>query len=108
MAAQINRLLYGETLFDYTEDAQIYLQPGLNLAAVLSSPEYWGKRSLDYLWQGIGAYLAPASTGETPLWASFTFAKFTEKGTRSNCLLLWPLLSRSAKSCQCQNPLFLR
>ena len=31
---------------------------GLELGRSFVQPEYWGKRSLDYLWQGIGAYLA--------------------------------------------------
>ena len=52
------RLLYSATLFDYTEDAAELFAAGLELGRSFVQPEYWGKRSLDYLWQGIGAYLA--------------------------------------------------
>ena len=51
-------LLYSATLFDYTEDAEELFASGLELGRSFVQPEYWGKRSLDYLWQGIGAYLA--------------------------------------------------
>ena len=52
------RLLYSATLFDYTENAAQLFAAGLELGRSFIQPEYWGKRSLDYLWQGIGAYLA--------------------------------------------------
>ncbi len=65
--------LYTETLFmnnfagscstgkGYSEGvceglASIHEQ-GLELGRSFIQPQYWGKRSLDYLWQGIGAYL---------------------------------------------------
>ena len=51
-------MLYSATLFDYTEDAAELFAAGLELGRSFVQPEYWGKRSLDYLWQGIGAYLA--------------------------------------------------
>ena len=51
-------LLYSATLFDYTEDASELFVAGLELGRGFVQPEYWGKRSLDYLWQGIGFYLA--------------------------------------------------
>ena len=53
-----HRLLYSSTLFDYNEDAAELFAAGLELGRSFVQPEYWGKRSLDYLWQGIGAYLA--------------------------------------------------
>lgn len=53
-----SHLLYSATLFDYTEDAAGLFAAGLELGRSFVQPEYWGKRSLDYLWQGIGAYLA--------------------------------------------------
>ena len=31
---------------------------GAELGRSFVQPQYWGMRSLDYLWQGIGAYLA--------------------------------------------------
>jgi len=34
------------------------MMKGLELGRSFVSPAYWGKASLDYLWQGLGAYLA--------------------------------------------------
>ncbi len=33
------------------------MDSGLELGRSFVQPRFWGKRSLDYLWQGIGAYL---------------------------------------------------
>ena len=55
---QDSHLLYSATLFDYAKDAAPIFTAGLELGRSFVQPEYWGKRSLDYLWQGIGAYLA--------------------------------------------------
>ncbi len=49
--------LYTSTLFDYNELADEYLSQGVELGRSFVQPRYWGKRSLDYLWYGIGAYL---------------------------------------------------
>lgn len=49
--------LYSQTLFDFTTDMQPVLEQGLELGRSFVQPRYWGKRSLDYLWFGIGAYL---------------------------------------------------
>ncbi|GAC33606.1 GNAT family N-acyltransferase [Paraglaciecola polaris] len=49
--------LYSSTLFDYTESMQPYFAQGLELGRSFVQPRYWGKRSLDYLWYGIGAFL---------------------------------------------------
>lgn len=35
-----------------------YVKQGLELGRSFVQPKYWGKRSLDYLWFGIGAFLA--------------------------------------------------
>lgn len=50
--------IYSSSLFDYGEDMQQYLDNGLELGRSFVQPRYWGKRSLDYLWLGIGAFLA--------------------------------------------------
>ncbi len=34
------------------------LAQGIELGRSFIQPKYWGKRGLDYLWLGIGAYLA--------------------------------------------------
>ena len=49
--------LYSSTLFDYREEASQFLAQGVELGRSFVQPAYWGSRSLDYLWQGIGAYL---------------------------------------------------
>jgi len=53
-----SRGIYSQELFDYDADkmSAIYEQ-GIELGRSFVSPKYWGKRSLDYLWYGIGAYL---------------------------------------------------
>ncbi|NMP30778.1 lysophospholipid acyltransferase family protein [Thalassotalea sp. M1531] len=49
--------LYSATLFDYQESMNEYFEQGLELGRSFVQPRYWGKRSLDYLWYGIGAFL---------------------------------------------------
>lgn len=49
--------LYSSTLFKYNEQMQPYFAQGIELGRSFVQPKYWGKRSLDYLWYGIGAYL---------------------------------------------------
>lgn len=51
------KALYSQTLFDYSGEAQPYFEKGVELGRSFVQPRYWGKRSLDYLWYGIGAYL---------------------------------------------------
>ena len=48
---------YTASLFDYAEDALPRMRQGMELGRSFVVPEYWGSRSIDYLWQGIGAYL---------------------------------------------------
>lgn len=49
--------LYTQTLFDYSASFAPCVKHGLELGRSFVQPRYWGKRSLDYLWYGIGAYL---------------------------------------------------
>lgn len=52
------RGIYSQQLFDYDLDAVApYFEQGIELGRSFVSPKYWGKRSLDHLWYGIGAYL---------------------------------------------------
>ena len=51
------REIYSAELFDYQDKMQPYFAKGIELGRSFVSPKYWGKRSLDYLWYGIGAYL---------------------------------------------------
>lgn len=57
LAAHGIRGLYTASLFDYADDAVARLAQGMELGRSFVVPEYWGGRSIDYLWQGIGAYL---------------------------------------------------
>ena len=50
--------LYTSTLFDLKPPMETLLPNALELGRSFVQPRYWGKRSLDYLWYGIGAYVA--------------------------------------------------
>lgn len=49
--------LYSSTLFSYAEEFHATLNTTIELGRSFVQPKYWGRRSLDYLWYGIGAYL---------------------------------------------------
>jgi len=49
--------LYTASLFQFDQSMQPYLAAGLELGRSFVQPRYCGKRSLEYLWYGIGAYL---------------------------------------------------
>ncbi len=49
--------LYSQSLFDYKDAFTPYFDQGLELGRSFVQPKYWGRRSLEYLWQGIGAFL---------------------------------------------------
>jgi len=49
--------LYTSTLFKFDKKFEPYLERGLELGRSFVQPKYWNSRALDYLWQGIGAYL---------------------------------------------------
>ncbi len=48
---------YTNTLFELQGGMVSYLEKSIELGRSFIQPRYWGKRSLDYLWYGIGAYL---------------------------------------------------
>ena len=50
--------LYTSTLYRYHPQFLPFIEQGLELGRSFVHPDYWGKSSLDYLWQGLGAYLA--------------------------------------------------
>ncbi|CAI1616164.1 2-acyl-glycerophospho-ethanolamine acyltransferase [Serratia quinivorans] len=50
--------IYSNSLFHYDRDMAPILAQGIELGRSFIQPAYWGKRGLDYLWLGIGAYLA--------------------------------------------------
>lgn len=49
--------IYTSSLFSYNRAMKPYMYRGLELGRSFVQPKYWGKRSLDYLWYGIGALL---------------------------------------------------
>ncbi|MGD8589616.1 MAG: lysophospholipid acyltransferase family protein [Chromatiales bacterium] len=49
--------LYTHSLFDLGQQFRPFLNHALELGRSFVQPRYWGSRALDYLWQGIGAYL---------------------------------------------------
>lgn len=49
--------LYTNSLFEYTKRFDNYLSNSIELGRSFVQPKYWGSRALDYLWQGIGAYI---------------------------------------------------
>ena len=49
--------LYTASLFEFGEQAECYFKQGVELGRSFIQPQYWGKAALDYLWQGVGAYL---------------------------------------------------
>ena len=49
--------LYTSSLFKYKKDFLPYFEKGIELGRSFVQPKYWNSRALDYLWQGIGAYL---------------------------------------------------
>ncbi len=48
---------YSDSLFRLQESFEPYLGNAVELGRSFVQPRYWGSRALDYLWQGIGAYL---------------------------------------------------
>ncbi len=48
---------YTSTLYHFTPEFNPYLDQAVELGRSFVNPKYWGKASLDYLWQGLGAYL---------------------------------------------------
>ena len=49
--------IYTSSLFNFNNEMSGYFYRGLEVGRSFVQPKYWGKRSLDYLWFGIGALL---------------------------------------------------
>lgn len=49
--------LYSSSLFAFAPPSREILREAVELGRSFVHPRYWGGRSLDYLWQGIGAFL---------------------------------------------------
>jgi len=50
--------LYTRSLYKFKPELAPYFEQGIELGRSFVSPKYWGKACLDYLWQGLGAYIA--------------------------------------------------
>lgn len=50
--------LYMNELCEIDERFDVILEDAIELGRSFVQPKYWGSRALDYLWQGIGAYLS--------------------------------------------------
>jgi putative hemolysin len=85
--------LYSYSLFHYDDKMQDVLEHGIELGRSFIQPRYWGRRGLDYLWSGIGAYLAryphyrylfgPVSiSGDYRLRRGICWWRFTACGSR--------------------------
>jgi putative hemolysin len=48
---------YTHSLFKYDDAFEAYARQAIELGRSFVQPRYWGSRALDYLWQGLGAYL---------------------------------------------------
>lgn len=49
---------YSATLFNFSEQFQFHLPYSIELGRSFIQAKYWNTNALDYLWMGIGAYLA--------------------------------------------------
>lgn len=49
--------LYTSSLFEYYEGFDNQLARGIELGRSFVQPKYWNSRALDYLWQGLGAFV---------------------------------------------------
>ncbi len=50
--------LYTSEFFEFDEEFDRYIEQGVELGRSFVQPAYWNSRALDYLWQGIGAFLS--------------------------------------------------
>lgn len=50
--------IYNSELFDFSDDFIEKLKSSIELGRSFVQSKYWGSYALDYLWQGIGAYLS--------------------------------------------------
>lgn len=48
---------YTTKLFDFDNKFDSYISQGIELGRSFVQPKYWNSRALDYLWQGIGAFI---------------------------------------------------
>ncbi|NTS77668.1 lysophospholipid acyltransferase family protein [Catenovulum sp. SM1970] len=79
-AQEAEKPLYTQTLFDFQPAFNDKLINSLELGRSFVQPKYWGKRSLDYLWFGIGAYLRKYPDLEYMFGPVSISATYSDKG----------------------------
>ena len=57
LAAHGDGALYTQSLFDFSPAMDAIWPEAVELGRSFVQPRYWGRRGLDYLWYGIGAWL---------------------------------------------------
>lgn len=57
LSTQGTEILYSSQIYHYLDTMKPYFEQGMELGRSFVQPKYWGKRSLDYLWYGIGALI---------------------------------------------------
>ena len=58
LTTQGPEILYSSLIYKYKDNMKPYFKQGMELGRSFVQPKYWGKRSLDYLWYGIGALVS--------------------------------------------------
>ncbi|VUD51703.1 hypothetical protein TDB9533_01480 [Thalassocella blandensis] len=58
MRAHGEQGFYTRSLYKFNPEFHHYLSQSVELGRSFVNPNYWGKAALDYLWQGLGSYLA--------------------------------------------------
>ncbi len=80
--------LYTSTLFDYQPTFIDLLPNAIELGRSFVQPKYWGKRSLDYLWLGLGAYLK-ANPSIHYLFGAVSLSDDFSKTAKNNLIALY-------------------
>lgn len=90
--------LYSYSLFHYDDKMQDVLEHGIELGRSFIQPRYWGRRGLDYLWSGIGAYLARYPHYRYRVWPGLDFRRLTACRAGSAGRLLPPVVPGDASA----------
>lgn len=74
---------YSQSLFQFENTMNDILKNGLELGRSFVQPQYWGQRSLDCLWFGIGAYLQKNPDIDTLFGTVSISAAYSDRGKNS-------------------------
>jgi len=87
-ATQKPETLYSSLIYKYKDNMKPYFEQGMELGRSFVQPKYWGKRSLDYLWYGIGALIV-----KNPNYRYLFGAVSSTRSERYDCAFLCHSLS---------------